>query len=61
MPWIELSPDLSSDEPRHLTTRLNLLVVKFKVHNYAVMDLTNDDWEVETQQEVLNEHDDFVA
>ncbi len=58
---LEYFTDLSSEEPRRLTTRLESLVAEFKVHHYAVIDLIDDEAELEAQQAILDEHDDFMA
>ena len=49
------------EEARHLTARLKSLAAEFKVHYYSVIDLLDDPDDLEVQQEILDEHDDYMS
>ena len=56
---VERFPD--PDEARRLTIRLETLSTEFKVHHYSIIDLLDDEVELAEQQEILDEHDDYVS
>ena len=56
---VERLPD--PDEVRRLTILLETLSAEFKVHHYSIIDLLDYEVELAEQQEILDEHDDYVS
>ena len=46
---------------QRLTTHLETLSAEFKIHHYSIIDLLDDEVDLAEQQEILDEHDDYVS
>lgn len=49
------------DAARRLTTTLQTLAAEFRVHHYAIIELTDDETALENEQDLLDKHDDEIA